>query len=504
MGWQFDDKYAVHQKLGGAFILVTPSVNELILADPEAITQVQARRKDFVKPPLMYEQMNIFGPNVNTTNGEEWQRHRKITAPSFNERISSVVWSEALQQSQELVQIWVRKGLKGTCTTVPDTATLALHVLTCAAFGMQYSFSEGVQRLQVNHSMTYRDSLAMILNSIIVLAIFPKSFLQASVIPLPRKLRAIGDATREFAAYMEEMLTAERRLISSGRSDTRNLMNALIRASDEAKAAEAKGKTVSGLTDEEIFGNLFMYNLAGHETTANTLAYAIILLAAHPEYQEWIAAEIDAVLTDNSNIETWKYGEVFPKLNRCLAIMLETLRIYGPTPFIPRITSSTATTNTLSVQSRTFPIPPNTNVTINVQALHTNPHVWGPDALTWRPERWIQSGLRPEGKASQDEPNSFASESLVEAPKGTYIPWADGPRNCPGQKFARVEFVAVIATLFRNARVRSSEKPGGETPNAAKKRILAILEQSSIQAITLQMPDGGRGVNLVWEGRHKS
>ena len=54
MGWQFDDKYAVHQKLGGAFILVTPSVNELILADPEAITQVQARRKDFVKPPLMY------------------------------------------------------------------------------------------------------------------------------------------------------------------------------------------------------------------------------------------------------------------------------------------------------------------------------------------------------------------------------------------------------------------------------------------------------------------
>ena len=224
---------------------------------------------------------------------------------------------------------------------------------------MQYSFSEGVQRLQVNHSMTYRDSLAMILNSIIVLAIFPKSFLQASVIPLPRKLRAIGDATREFAAYMEEMLTAERRLISSGRSDTRNLMNALIRASDEAKAAEAKGKTVSGLTDEEIFGNLFMYNLAGHETTANTLAYAIILLAAHPEYQEWIAAEIDAVLTDNSDIETWKYEEVFSKLNRCLAIMvhLTSSSIFLFQFCIPR-RQLTVFTNKISSKLCVFTVPP--------------------------------------------------------------------------------------------------------------------------------------------------
>ena len=54
MGWPFDDKYAIHQKLGNAFILITPSVNELVLADSEAVAHVQAQRKDFVKPPLMY------------------------------------------------------------------------------------------------------------------------------------------------------------------------------------------------------------------------------------------------------------------------------------------------------------------------------------------------------------------------------------------------------------------------------------------------------------------
>ena len=61
-----------------------------------------------------------------------------------------------------------------------------------------------------------------------------------------------------------------------------------------------------------------------------------------------------------------------------------------------------------------------------------------------------------------------------------------------------------MAALFHNTRVRPSEETGVETPSAAKERILTILEKSSFQAITLQMPDGGRGVKLVWEERQKS
>lgn len=83
-GWQFKEKYALHQQFGDAFMLVTPTTNELVLADPDAASEVLARRKDFTKPAVIYstsdppslptagsdsiplEQLDIFGPNLNT------------------------------------------------------------------------------------------------------------------------------------------------------------------------------------------------------------------------------------------------------------------------------------------------------------------------------------------------------------------------------------------------------------------------------------------------------
>ncbi|MCJ1388203.1 hypothetical protein MMC18_001048 [Xylographa bjoerkii] len=516
IGWQFVDKYAVHQELGDAFMLVTPSANELVLADPDAINAVQTRRKDFIKPALLYEQMNVFGRNVNTTNGDEWQRHRRITAPSFNERISSVVWKEAIQQAKEMMQSWTLRGSQGTNETVPDTAILALHVLTYAGFGVRYSFLEGLQQLHPPHIMSYRDALATILNNIIALAIFPKKVLQSSFLPLPKRLREVGQATKEFTIYMNEMLVRERELLSHQKGDTGSLMSALVQASDEAQDAENRGGPIHRLTDDEIFGNLFMYNLAGHETTANTIAYALVLLAAYPEWQAWITEEIDTVLGAFPDEGNWVYESAYPKLKRCLAVMYETLRLYGPTPFIPRATPPNSPTDPLTVHSTTFPIPPDTYVTINVQALHTNPHTWGPDALTWRPGRWIQPShaanstphskqaekTYPDSKQTETTPLDSVPETLFNPPKGTFIPWADGPRNCPGQKVARVEFVAVLATLFRKAQVRpAGGEAGAQGVGEARARVLDVVEASSIQAVTLQMPDAGRAVRLVWRGR---
>ena len=54
MGWQFDDKRAIHDELGPAFVLCTPGINEVIVADPTAVHTILTRRKDFVKPGIMY------------------------------------------------------------------------------------------------------------------------------------------------------------------------------------------------------------------------------------------------------------------------------------------------------------------------------------------------------------------------------------------------------------------------------------------------------------------
>ena len=83
-----------------------------------------------------------------------------------------------------------------------------------------------------------------------------------------------------------------------------------------------KNSTRQGLTDEEIFGNIFAFNLAGHETTANTLATSLVLLAANPECQAWLVEEVQHVLGNSGGMEDWKYDECFPNLKRCLAVMV--------------------------------------------------------------------------------------------------------------------------------------------------------------------------------------
>lgn len=259
----------------------------------------------------------LSGLMSSQVEGDDWQRHRRLTAPSFNERTSSLVWNEARRQAQDMGTSWFNDGTRGTITTVEDTATLALHVLTCAGFGTSYTFNEGVRKLAPGHEMTYRDSLALCLSNIITFAIIPKRYLSSPF--MPRKLRRLGQAVRELQKYMDEMVAKERQADEERPAQTANLMSALVRASDEdTRSKELGHNSKTGLTNDEIFGNIFAYNLAGHETTANTVAFALVLLAAHPHYQEWVRAEIP----HPQGIANADYESMFPRLQRCLAVMV--------------------------------------------------------------------------------------------------------------------------------------------------------------------------------------
>jgi cytochrome P450 len=73
---------------------------------------------------------------------------------------------------------------------------------------------------------------------------------------------------------------------------------------------------VKGLSVQEIFSNIFVINFARHDTTANTLAFSFLLLAAYPEVQEWVAKEVRTITKDLGD-EAWAYNELFLKLKRC-------------------------------------------------------------------------------------------------------------------------------------------------------------------------------------------
>ena len=222
-----------------------------------------------------------------------------------------------------MLQAWTRQGEDGIRVAVKNAKTLALHVLTYAGFGTQYSFTKGVQAHQENHTMTYRDALITISDNILVIFLIPRRYMSLRM--LPNSIRQVGYALQEFKQYMGEMLDQERMTITNRDDSSGNLMGALIRASEEAKhsSTSASGVHRDFLTDDEIFGNIFIYNLAGHETTANTISYAILLMAATPELQDWIRKEARAVLEPGyENSEAWRYECSFPKLKRCLAVMV--------------------------------------------------------------------------------------------------------------------------------------------------------------------------------------
>lgn len=149
------------------------------------------------------------------------------------------------------------------------------------------------------------------------------------------------------------------------------------------------------------------------------------------------------------------------------------------------------------VNNETINVPPDTLVVPHLQTLHTHPRYWGTDSLTWRPSRWILPACASQ-TTERTVPTNMPDEKLLVPEKGTFIAWSEGARNCPGKKFAQVEFVATMATLFRNYRVQPVVKPG-ETLDQSRKRVLEVVKDSSVQLL-LQMRDPG-SVAVTWSQR---
>lgn len=131
----------------------------------------------------------------------------------------------------------------------------------------------------------------------------------------------------------------------------------------------------------------------------------------------------------------------------------------------------------LDINNKSYLIPANTLILPNSMALHTHPRYWGEDALTWRPSRWI---VPPPSERNSDGDLELSTEESMLVPKqGTFLPWSEGARICPGKKFAQVEFVAVIASLLRTHHVKPIVH-FGEDFHHARQRILDIMNDSNM------------------------
>ena len=235
-----------------------------------------------------------------------------------------MAWTESLRQAQEVLLCWTSQKAPVT-DTAKHVRTLSLHVLSGAGFGKFYSFQKAAEPPKLGHHFNYRDALAHILDNIMLILIFGPNLLSNQF--LPKRLSSIGQATIDFKAYMKDMYVEEKQSMADSKTETANIMASLIRASDVQtdlvddegpRGSQITKSAVTGLSESEVYGNTFVYNFAGHDTTAITLSWTLYLLAANPEVQDWIGEEI------NKHTKTlpWDYSGTFPKLKRCLAVMV--------------------------------------------------------------------------------------------------------------------------------------------------------------------------------------
>ncbi|RDW70525.1 cytochrome P450 [Aspergillus mulundensis] len=503
--WQFADKAQSHLRLGDAWAIATPAEVFVYICDADAILDIIARRADFVRPIELYTLLNVFGPNISTTEGADWQRHRKIVAAPFNESLNSFVWREALNQAQ---------GMLATRTTGPfgelgeDTRTLALNVLAATGFKRSTPF----QTSRAAHSQdprSYSESLKTVMLNTFVIMLIPPAILKLPF--LPRWCQRAGQAVEDFKQHMLDMFNTEKTLLEQGKPGTGTLMSSFVResAAPNAKSTSTSPSPKTVLTLDEILGNIYVVNFAGHDTTAGTLTYTLFLLAAYPDIQQWVAEEIRTVFPD-PNPDTWDYKEAYPRLKRCLALVLETVRLYPPILALPKsVASPTGTTLRLPESRRTLTLPHKTIVLPSLLAAQMHPKYWPDEPNTWNPRRWIKTAHEHEANhkdadAAQSQPatsplaHHLAHEELMDPRAGSYLPWSAGAQVCAGRKFAQVEIVAVVAALFRGHRLRPVLEEGeGEDIERAQKRLLRTT-QDSYQLLVMQMRDAD-GTRFVWE-----
>lgn len=426
-------------------------------------------------------------------NGEAWKRNRRITTPAFNERVSTLVWEEASRQASQMLHTpHANTPSKATNSLAQACKTIALHVLTYAGFGVRGDFGSGVTTIEEGFSLTYQDALSFILSHMVMATVLPGWLTRLPFVP--KTWRKLGLSMRDFGRQMEDMLKRERMAIHTDKIETNRrtetLTSALIRASEADKAddTDAIAKSAKGLSDEEIYGNLFIFNFAGHDTTAITMSYAIALMAIHPSVQAWVADEVRAVFAQNDKTI---YHQVFPRLVRVRALMYETLRLYPPLSFLSKITGARPVPLTLGSEDSVI-VPPNTYVNLNFVHLHVSPEFWGADSLTFFPQRFIVK-------------SEVGEETLFKPERSVFIPWATGPRNCPGMKFSQVEFISAISELLSTSRVAASLPPemggaevsGLDDGSRARERLQRVLDASDVQVLTTIL--NPENVWLSWE-----
>ena len=332
----------------------------------------------------------VLGNGLVTSSGDVWKRHRRIIQPIFHRSRMAVMADRMAQVGEQRIAAWDRHT-SGTLDIAAEMMQLALEVISQTMFST--SMTQHIDR--ISHAL--RVSIKYAFDS------FSNPLMLPLWIPTTRN--------REFHSVMQFMdglmygLLAERRRTGESHGD---LLDLLLHARDE--------ETGEGLSDQELRDEALTIFAAGHETTANALAWTWYLLATHPEAKARFHEEVDRVLQGRL-----PRADDLQHLPYTRAIFEESLRLYPPAPAVQRKAAMPSTVGGIALPEGAF-------VLVGTSNLHRHPDFWTNPAQ-FLPERWL----------NDQQPRS----------RYAYMPFGAGPRACVGIHFASVEGPLLLALIAR-------------------------------------------------------
>ncbi|TFY50337.1 hypothetical protein EVG20_g11578, partial [Dentipellis fragilis] len=318
----FLDKHRDFQNVGrDAFVCYTllPKMKTMVyVSDAAAIKEITADPAHFPKPLQSYGMLKLFSPNIIASEHDDWRRHRKAAALTFSE--------------------------------------LVLSVISATGFGRRLSWEED-SNVPPGYMMPFKDALHTVSSELKLMSLMPK---WASGLTVRTRRRA--QAFKELEMYMHDIIHNRKSIKGEERHD---LLSNLL----DANAEESEGR--AGLSDSEPIADIFVFLIAGHETTVHTLCFAFALLALYHYEQERLYEDIKKVSVDADTMPEYKDMA-------CYSVFYETLHMFPPSikaGVIPKYSTedTSLTIGNAHGESRTISIARNTGVAVHVPGLHYNP-----------------------------------------------------------------------------------------------------------------------------------
>jgi cytochrome P450 len=346
----------------------------------------------------------ILGPAIGeglfVADGADWLWQRRAAAPVFSQRNVAAlgpVMSAAAERACQRLAVAPGKAVD----LHAEMTTATFEVISNVTFAS----GDGLDSQAVHQAIeAYVDRIARV-------SLFDMLGLPGWV-PRPSRIFA-GQELGHMKALALGAIGARDGRAASNPPDLLDLMR-----------AGADPKTGRKMTQAELRDNLLTFIVAGHETTALTLSWALYLCAFDPAIQSRASEEARKVL--GTRVAT---AEDLPRLPLIRRIIDETLRLYPPAAFLTRTAQSEDTLCGRAIRKGDTVILP-------IYALHRHHKLW------FDPDRF--------------DPDRFADPKAID--RFAYLPFGDGPRVCIGANFALQEAVIILATLL--ARFRFHAVPG--------------------------------------------